>query len=288
MSDGRDPMGRRTGERVGKLNSPVLSPQESSGCLASSTGLMRVGAANSRETNPDLTSEAICETREKNDLGFSAVGSVASTSIRDEKKSETRQVETVTFDQSTRLESEISGVFPEYILRPAELVRLLNSTPLGVVTNDRQIYRNRQKAPRIMVDGKYVCLIKYCAWMVLERHSRKGNRRSKQRRVSGDCIKLGELRALLHRQQYKCALSGTELTPTNIALDHIVPVAMGGAFSIDNCQLVTKEINRAKHTMSQDDFLQMCNNVCRHQVALTAQKKEKPTDKNRHLLGLMS
>ena len=31
-------------------------------------------------------------------------------------------------------------------LRPSELTRLLNSTPLGTVTSERQLYRDRQKA----------------------------------------------------------------------------------------------------------------------------------------------
>jgi hypothetical protein len=56
-------------------------------------------------------------------------------------------------------------------LRPSELCRLLNSTKLGEVTSERQIYRHRQRAGLSIGDGKTVDLIRYVAWMHLERHA---------------------------------------------------------------------------------------------------------------------
>jgi hypothetical protein len=76
---------------------------------------------------------------------------------------------------------------------------------------------------------------------------------------------MDELRDILIRQEYRCALSGERLTPANFALDHIVPIADGGNFSADNSQLVLKMVNRAKNTVSQCEFIAMCRNVAAHQ-----------------------
>jgi hypothetical protein len=58
-------------------------------------------------------------------------------------------------------------------LRPSELCRLLNSTPLGEVLSERQLYRHRQRAGNRIGDGKTVDLLRYCAWMHQVRHAPK-------------------------------------------------------------------------------------------------------------------
>ncbi len=58
-------------------------------------------------------------------------------------------------------------------LRPSELCRLLNSTPLGEVISERQLYRHRQRAGNRIGDGKTVDLLRYCAWMHIVRHTPK-------------------------------------------------------------------------------------------------------------------
>jgi hypothetical protein len=58
-------------------------------------------------------------------------------------------------------------------MKATELVRLLNSTPLGFVINDREIYRQRDRAGfRISADSEHktISLIKYLAWLVDVRH----------------------------------------------------------------------------------------------------------------------
>lgn len=60
-------------------------------------------------------------------------------------------------------------------LRAGELARLLNSTPLGEVTSDRQIYRHRTKAGfRIAAEGdeSRIDLLRYAAWLAAQRHIR--------------------------------------------------------------------------------------------------------------------
>ena len=56
-------------------------------------------------------------------------------------------------------------------LTPTALTRLLNSTSLGSVINDRQLRRHRNRAGFRIGDGRHVDLYRYVAWLVLERHS---------------------------------------------------------------------------------------------------------------------
>jgi len=61
-------------------------------------------------------------------------------------------------------------------LRPGELCRLLNSTPLGEVISERQLRRHRTRAGmRICADGdpQRVDLMRYAAWLAGERHVSK-------------------------------------------------------------------------------------------------------------------
>ena len=58
-------------------------------------------------------------------------------------------------------------------LRPSDLCRLLNSTPLGEVISERQLYRHRSRAGFRIGDGKIVDLLRYVAWLVHERHTPK-------------------------------------------------------------------------------------------------------------------
>ncbi|MBX3384536.1 MAG: phage terminase large subunit family protein [Phycisphaeraceae bacterium] len=58
-------------------------------------------------------------------------------------------------------------------LRPGELARLLNSTPLGEVISERQLHRHRTRAGfRVVADGDAgkVDLFRYVAWLVTTRH----------------------------------------------------------------------------------------------------------------------
>ncbi|MGE4157621.1 MAG: terminase gpA endonuclease subunit [Planctomycetota bacterium] len=54
-------------------------------------------------------------------------------------------------------------------LKPSDLARLLNSTPLGTVIDERQLYRHRMRAGYRIGDGRRVDLFRYVAWLVEER-----------------------------------------------------------------------------------------------------------------------
>jgi len=58
-------------------------------------------------------------------------------------------------------------------LRPSELCRLLNSTPLGEVINQGRFHRHRTQAGLRIGDSRHVDLVRYVAWLVQVRHATK-------------------------------------------------------------------------------------------------------------------
>jgi len=84
----------------------------------------------------------------------------------------------------------------------------------------------------------------------------KGQSNIKARRVTTSNVLL-----LLKRQQYCCALTGRALTPQTAALDHILPIRCGGEHVIDNVQVLHKDVNRAKGSLTNDEFIKLCDDV---------------------------
>ncbi len=61
-------------------------------------------------------------------------------------------------------------------LKPSELCRLVNSTPLGEVISERQLHRHRTRAGFRIGDSRHVDLFRYVAWLVSVRHAPKPDR----------------------------------------------------------------------------------------------------------------
>lgn len=66
---------------------------------------------------------------------------------------------------------------------------------------------------------------------------------------------------LLEEQQYRCALTGRPLEPQTACLDHIVALSCGGVHTLSNIQVLHRDVNRAKGTLSNDEFIAMCGEV---------------------------
>lgn len=47
-------------------------------------------------------------------------------------------------------------------------------------------------------------------------------------------------------------------------LDHIIPISKGGDNSLNNCGIACKEANQAKHNLSKDEFIKLCEEVILH------------------------
>ncbi|GIX04924.1 MAG: hypothetical protein KatS3mg114_0793 [Planctomycetaceae bacterium] len=152
-------------------------------------------------------------------------------------------------------------------LRPTEVVRLLNSTQLGTVTSERQLYRDRQRAGFRIGDGRRIDLIRFVAWLAEQRHSRPErfddvlpNRTSR----SSETVTVQEVHDLLVRQDFRCALTGEPLDPADASMDHILAVSRGGPHTIENAQILRRDVNRAKGTLTNEEFITLCRAVVCH------------------------
>lgn len=79
--------------------------------------------------------------------------------------------------------------------------------------------------------------------------------------------------ALLEHQQYRCALTGRSLTPQTAALDHIVPIRCGGEHVIENTQVLHKDVNRAKGSLTSEEFIGLCREVAQWSDHPTTRKE---------------
>lgn len=163
-------------------------------------------------------------------------------------------------------------------LRPSELTRLLNSTPLGTVTSERRLYRDRQKAGYRIGEQRWVDLVRYTAWLAAERHAVKSVQPSEKplSKKRGRITKQ-QVMGLLNAQSFCCGLTGWELTPHTAALDHRMPVSRGGEHTIANAQVLHEVVNRAKGTLTNEEFITLCRAVVSHAEATAPQpNKEQP------------
>lgn len=78
-----------------------------------------------------------------------------------------------------------------------------------------------------------------------------------------------ELRRLVEKQGYKCALSGVGLEPVTSEIDHVVSVADGGGHGVDNLQVLHKVVNRMKGTMGNEEFIHWCRLVAKRADAIS-------------------
>jgi len=73
----------------------------------------------------------------------------------------------------------------------------------------------------------------------------------------------------------KCGLTGREIdiTKDDYHLDHIIPISRGGTNDLDNMQFTIPEANYAKGNMLNEEFVQLCKEVCEH-FGYEVKKKE--------------
>lgn len=64
-----------------------------------------------------------------------------------------------------------------------------------------------------------------------------------------------------------CYLTGEPINlrePRTYHFDHIVPIAKGGVSTIDNLGICTRNANQAKHDMSKEELLVLCEKILKH------------------------
>ena len=82
--------------------------------------------------------------------------------------------------------------------------------------------------------------------------------------TTNEIIGILDLRETLDKQNYRCPLTGDQLTPENCMMDHIVPLCRGGSHSKDNARLTTSEVNKAKGGLLDEEFIALCRKVVAH------------------------
>jgi hypothetical protein len=82
--------------------------------------------------------------------------------------------------------------------------------------------------------------------------------RTKEKARSSDLINL------IKSQDFKCALTGVELTPDTASLDHRLPRKHGGSDAVGNLQWILDDVNRMKGSLTQEEFIRLCGLVWNH------------------------
>lgn len=64
----------------------------------------------------------------------------------------------------------------------------------------------------------------------------------------------------------KCALCGGKLLFEDITIDHKIPLACGGADSVENLQICCLEDNQFKGSIMPDDFMERMTRIFLYQM----------------------
>jgi 5-methylcytosine-specific restriction endonuclease McrA len=83
---------------------------------------------------------------------------------------------------------------------------------------------------------------------------------------------------ILEQQQYRCALTGRELTPETAVLDHIVPLGRGGAHAASNIWVLHRDVNQAKGKMLPEEFFELCQQVMANKAVADRLVREAAAD----------
>jgi len=139
----------------------------------------------------------------------------------------------------TPRQREILGVFRQEKTQPKTAAKLDMS--IGSVKDQMKEIRNRLG-------------VKSCVELLNESDLPDGF-------VTEEMVTSARLLELIEEQQYRCALSGVELEPDTAVLDHKIPRNRGGRHELNNVWFLHRDVNRAKGTMTVDEFRLMCSRV---------------------------
>ncbi len=73
-------------------------------------------------------------------------------------------------------------------------------------------------------------------------------------------VYVSDLQEMYRSQKGLCALTGRPLDGV-YEVDRIIPKSRGGANGLDNLRLVCREANRAKHSLTDEELLQLCKDI---------------------------
>ena len=85
-----------------------------------------------------------------------------------------------------------------------------------------------------------------------------------------------QLERILKAQKYRYFLTGRPLTPSDVSVDHLVPLSRGGSQDVSNLRLVTRGANHAKSNLLLQEFVELCRDVVAEERRRKRRKRGKP------------
>ena len=126
----------------------------------------------------------------------------------------------------------------------------------NICNKRRAEYRKRKK-----IEWKENCLCNQCG-----KETIKGKNQCEKHYLMQVAIdRLGtskfwkDLKQLIEKQNYKCFLTGDDISfESDIDLDHIIPITRGGKNKLSNVRWVTRQANRLKNNLTDDELKVLC------------------------------
>jgi len=126
---------------------------------------------------------------------------------------------------------------------------------------DKKVVSERARRDSLRSQGK-------CVWCTGERDTPKGSLcsycclKGAARSWLDGAHRADDLKQLLEDQNFKCPYTGRSLEiGRNAVIDHINPRSRGGGGDLKNLQWVDDEVNRAKTSMTHEEFIALCRLV---------------------------
>lgn len=82
-------------------------------------------------------------------------------------------------------------------------------------------------------------------------------------------LKAGHIRTLLQKQNFKCYVSGIELTYENVEIEHIQPLTKGGKHELENLCLIDKSLRELKRLNTKKEILELCKVIIAYELQLS-------------------
>lgn len=99
--------------------------------------------------------------------------------------------------------------------------------------------------------------------------------KSVSRRFLGSTTKGVELKDMMVRQNFRCAVSGVPIRfGLNASLDHITPKSLGGVSDITNYRWVHTRVNQVRGNLSDAELYDLCSRIV---ATLAGQTLSEPT-----------
>lgn len=76
-----------------------------------------------------------------------------------------------------------------------------------------------------------------------------------------------DVRKMIYEKAHgRCELCGARITYNSMTLDHVIPLAMGGADEVENLSCACLPCNQFKGSILPESFLEKINSICMYQL----------------------